>query len=147
MASCGDGFIYKETFDGDLRVGSEVSSCTIIGSDVAGSIIVTNVNNVVLLNNTVGDTIRVDGNASTGTATVAFNTVLAGNLAVVEMETATVVENEALIGNVKVNRNISAFVQKNLAANDMQCDENTELTAFFNFGKVSDRCPQEELLP
>jgi hypothetical protein len=135
MASCDDGFIYEESFDGDLRVGSEVSSCTIIGSNVAGSIIVTNVRNVVILNNTVGDTIRVDGNAKTGDATVAFNTVLKGNLAVVEMETASVVENETLTGDIKVNRNISAFVQKNLARNNLQCDENTSESFFFNFAK------------
>lgn len=142
MASCGDGLLLDETFDGDLRVTSDDFNCAIIGSTIAGDLIVTNVNNLVLLNNTVGGRIRVEGNAKTGTANVAFNTVLGGNLYVGDMEVAKVVENETLTGNIRVIDNISAFVQKNISGGNIRCRSNTDVKSFFNFakGSVSGQC-------
>ena len=92
MASCGDGVLYNENFDGDLRIDSSDPDCTIISSTIAGDLILTNVNSVVLLNNKVGGRLRVDGNAKTGTATVVGNIVYGKNLVVSEMATATVAE-------------------------------------------------------
>ena len=138
MASCGDGLLLDETFDGNLRVDSDDFTCAIIGSTIAGDLIVTNVNNLVLLNNTVGGQIRVEGNAKTGTANVAFNTVLGGSLYVGDMEAATVVENETLTGDVRVIGNITAFVQKNISGGNIRCRSNTDVK--FAKGSVSGQC-------
>ncbi|MGD8423880.1 MAG: hypothetical protein PVH13_01495 [Gammaproteobacteria bacterium] len=142
IASCDDGLLLDETFDGDLRVTSEDFDCSIIGSTIAGDLIVTNVNNVLLLNNTVGGRIRVEGNAKTGTANVAFNTVLGGNLYVGDMADVKVIENETLTGSIRVIANISAFVEKNISGGNIRCRTNTEVKAFFNFakGSVSGQC-------
>ena len=132
MASCGDGLLYNENFDGDLRIDSSNTDCTIISSTIAGDLILTNVNSVVLLNNKVGGRLRVNGNAKTGTATVVGNIVYGKNLVVREMATATVAENEALAGPIRVNQNITARVLQNIASGVVVCKENTSLIASGN---------------
>jgi len=133
IASCGDGILLNETFDGNLRVNSDDYNCSIIGSTIGGNLIVTNVNNLLLLNNKVGGEIQVDGNANTGTANVIANTVMTGDLTVKDMEVANVIENETLSGSIRVNGNISAVAQKNISADKIKCKENTTLKSFFNF--------------
>jgi len=131
---CGDGVLEGETFDGSLVVTDE-RSCSIISSTVRGSIIVRDSDNVLLLNNKVGDEIRVvrsDGLEGDGVANVIANTVFGGNLVVVEYEIANVIENETLSGTIGVNGNTQALVQKNIAATNLICAENTVLSSFLN---------------
>jgi hypothetical protein len=127
---CADGLIQNETFDGNLRITDD--SCTIMGSTIAGNLRIINSDYVMLLNNKVGGTLRVDGNAGNGVANVVANTVFTGQLVVRDMETANVIENETLKGDIRVIRNIGALVQKNIAAQDLRCN-NTNTDAFFNF--------------
>ena len=130
LNGCGDGVLRNETFDGTLRVTGD-EPCVIIGSTIQGDIIVLNLPYVLLLNNKVGGEIRVDGNAGNGVANVIANTVL-GNLIVRDNELAYVIENETLTGGISVKFNVKAFVQKNIAAQDIICRENTDLSSFLN---------------
>ena len=127
---CGDGLIQNETFDGNLRITDD--SCTIIGSTIAGNLRIINSDYVVLLNNRVGGNLRVDGNSGNGVANVIANTVFGDRLVVRDMQTANVIENETITGNIRVIRNVSALVEKNIAAQNLICN-NTDTDAFFNF--------------
>jgi hypothetical protein len=127
---CGDGLIQNETFSGNLRITND--SCTIIGSTIEGNLRILNSKYVVLLNNKVGGNLRVDGNAGDGVANVVANTVFGDRLVVRDMEIANVIENETLTGDIRVVRNVNALVQKNIAAQDLRCN-NTTTDAFFNF--------------
>ena len=136
---CGDGVIYNETIDGTLRVTGD-EPCLIISSTIAGDIRVINLPYVLLLNNKVGGEIQVDGNAGNGVANVIANTVLGERIVVRDHEIAYVIENETLTGNIRVNRNVKAFVQKNIAAQDIRCRENTDLSAFLNLAGGNLNC-------
>jgi len=134
---CGDGVLENETFDGNLLVSLE-SSCAIISSTIKGNLTIKDTDNVLLLNNKVGGRIRVvrtDGQEGIGVANVIANTVVIGDLIVLEYETTNVVENETLSSdsNFRVNRNTKAFVQKNIAAGNLICRGNTDLSAFLNY--------------
>jgi hypothetical protein len=138
---CGDGVLQGERFDGTLRVSDE-TSCTIIGSTIGGDIRITNVANVLLINNRVDGEIQVNGNASTGTANVIENTVFGGELVVRDYETANVIGNETLnnkSGNIEVISNISAFVQQNISARNLIC-ENTDTDASYNVAVKQEKC-------
>ena len=104
----------------------------IIGSTIQGDLRVINLPYVLLLNNKVGGEIQVDGNAGNGIANVIANTVLGEYLTVRDHEIAYVIENETLTGTIRVNHNVKAFVQKNIAANDISCWSNTTLNSFLN---------------
>jgi hypothetical protein len=127
---CSGGLIQNETFDGNLRITDD--SCTIIGSTIEGDLRIINSDYVVLLNNRVGGNLRVDGNAGNGVANVIANTVFGKRLVVRDMDTANVIENETITGNIRVIRNVSALVEKNIAAQNLICN-NTDTSAFFNF--------------
>ncbi len=58
MASCGDGVLENETFEGNVFVTDELS-CSIISSSINGDLTIRNTFNVLLLNNKVGGRIRV----------------------------------------------------------------------------------------
>jgi len=140
---CGDGVLINESFDDTLRVTDEFS-CTIIGSTIGGQLRLINVQHVLLVNNRVDGEIRVEGNAKTGTANVIENTVFSGELLVREYETANVIGNETLEktggGDIRVLSNIGAFVQQNVAAQNLVCEENTALDASYNVARGSERC-------
>ena len=136
---CGDGVLRNETFDGTLRVTGD-EPCVIISSTIQGDIRVINLPYVLLLNNNVGGNIEVDGNAGNGVANVIANTVLGEGLFVRDQEIAYVIENESLTGDINVNRNIKAFVQKNIAAQDIICRSNTDLSSFLNLAGGSLNC-------
>ena len=131
---CGDGVIQGERFESTLRVTDE-RSCTIIGSTIGGDLRIINVDNVLLMNNTVNGLIRVDGReADESVANVVENTVFRGDLVVRDYEIANVIGNETLHkkeGNIQVVRNIRAFVQQNLAARDLIC-RGTSVDASYN---------------
>jgi len=132
LNGCGDGVLLGETFDSGLRITGD-EPCVIISSTIQGDIRVINLPYVLLLNNKVGGIIRVDGNAGIGVANVIANTVLGGNIVVRDVEFANVLENDTVTGNIRVNDNVKAFVQKNIAAQNLRCRRNTDLEAFFNF--------------
>ena len=136
---CGDGFLQNETFDGSLLITGD-EPCVIMGCTIQGDIRAFNLPYVLLLNNKVGGIILVDGTTGTGVANVIANSVLGEKITVREHATAYVIENEALTGNIRVIQNVEAFVQKNIAANNFLCQENTELTSFFNFAGNSLNC-------
>jgi hypothetical protein len=130
---CGDGVLQGEYFTGNLKITGD--HCTIISSTIAGNLRVINLDNVVLLNNTVGGKIEVDGNAGNGTANVIANTVFGGPIIIKDMEIANVIENETLNteeGDIFVNSNVSAVVQKNISSRNLFCLENTDVNAFLN---------------
>jgi len=131
---CGDGVIQGERFESTLRVTDE-RSCTIIGSTIRGDLRIINVDNVLLMNNTVNGLIRVDGReADESVANVVENTVFGGKLVVRDYEIANVIGNETLNqkeGDIRVVRNIRAFVQQNLAARDLIC-RGTSVDASYN---------------
>ena len=129
---CGDGFLQNETFDGNLLITGD-EPCVIIGSTIQGDIRAFNLPYVLLLNNKVGGIILVDGIIGTGTANVIANSVLGEKITVRSHRTAYVIENESLTGNIRVIDNEKAYVQKNLAANTITCQENEDLNSFFNF--------------
>ena len=140
---CGDGVIQGERFESTLRVTDE-RSCTIIGSTIGGDLRIINVDNVLLVNNTVNGLIRVDGQETDeSVANVVENTVFRGHLVVRDYEIANVIGNETLNkkgGDIKVVTNIHAFVQQNLAARNLVCRGNTSLDASYNVAKGSERC-------
>ena len=138
---CGDGVLHNETFEGNLRITDE-ESCAIIGSDIAGNLRARNVPNLLLLNNRVGGTIRVNG-ADTGVANVVANTVFQGQIVVRDYETANFIENETLnpeAGNIRVIGNTRALVQKNISARNLICQENTTLASFLNAAVMNLNC-------
>ena len=140
---CGDGLIQGETIDGNLRITDD--SCTIVSSTITGNVRVLNSEHVVLLNNKIGGRIRVDGNAGFGTANVIGNTVFGGPLVVREMQTANVIENETLSkadGNIRLIGNVSALVQKNIAAQDLIC-RGTVVDASINYAGAKLDCGSE----
>ena len=142
---CGDGILVGEYFDGNLVVRDQ-ESCTIIGSVIVGNLRVRNVDNLLLLNNTVGGNLRVirtEGQEGLGLANVVANTVVTGNIAVLEYGTGYVIENETFNGNIRVIGNTTASVQKNISANDLRCRSNTTLTAFLNLADGIDTCTFE----
>jgi hypothetical protein len=97
----------------------------------------------LLLNNTVGGRILVDGNAGNGTANVVANTVYGESIVVRDMETANVIENETLNteeGDVFVNFNVTANVKKNISSRNLFCLENTVVNASFNSAAQSLSC-------
>ena len=146
---CGDGVIQGERFESTLRVTDE-RSCTIIGSTILGDLRIINVDNVLLMNNTVNGLIRVDGReADESVANVVENTVFGGKLVVRDYEIANVIGNETLNqkeGDIRVVRNIRAFVQQNLAARDLICSGNTALDASYNVAQGNERCGRSNLL-
>jgi hypothetical protein len=131
LNGCGDGVLKDETFNGGLRITGD-EPCVIIGSTIQGDLRVINLPYVLLLNNKVGGIIRVDGNAGIGVANVIANTVLGDKIVVRDNEVAYVLENDAVTGDILVKFNLKAFVQKNIAAQDIRCRENTDLSAFLN---------------
>ena len=135
MASCGDGVLENETFEGNLFVTDELS-CSIISSSIGGDLTIRDTFNVLLLNNKVGGKIRVirtEGQEGVGVANVIANTVFSGDLVVRGNATASVIENETLAGTIRVNGNTDALVQKNIAKKNLICENNTSLAAFINF--------------
>ena len=139
LNGCGDGVLRNETFDGTLRVTGD-EPCIIIGSTIQGDLRVINLPYVLLLNNKVGGIIRVDGNAGIGVANVIANTVLGEKIVVRDNDTAYVLENDAVTGDIRVNFNTKAFVQKNIAAQDITCRENTDLTGSLNLAGGNNTC-------
>ena len=134
MASCGDGVLENETFEGNLFVTDELS-CSIISSSINGDLFIRDTLNVLLLNNKVGGRIRVirtDGQEGVGVANVIANTVFSGDLIVKELATANIIENETLTGTIRVSGNTNALVQKNIAKKNLICEINTSLAAFLN---------------
>jgi hypothetical protein len=131
LNGCGDGVLKDETFNSGLRITGD-EPCVIIGSTIQGDIRAINLPYVLLLNNKVGGIIRVDGNAGFGVANVIANTVLGKKIVVRDNEVAYVLENGAVTGDIIVKFNVKAFVQKNIAAQDIRCTENTDLNAFLN---------------
>ena len=134
MASCGDGVLENETFEGNLFVTDELS-CSIISSSIKGDLTIRDTFNVLLLNNKVGGKIRVirtDGQEGVGVANVIANTVFSGDLIVKELATANIIENETLTGTIRVSGNTKALVQKNIAKKNLICENNTSLAAFLN---------------
>ena len=120
-----------EVFNHGLRITGD-EPCVIIGCTIQGDIRAINLPYVLLLNNKVSGIIRVDGNAGIGVANVIANTVLGEKIVVRDNEVAYVLENDAVTGDILVKFNIKAFVQKNIAAQDIQCIENTALDASRN---------------
>ena len=134
MASCGDGVLENETFEGNLFVTDELS-CSIISSSIQGDLTIRDTSNVLLLNNKVGGRIRVirtDGQEGVGVANVIANTVFSGDLIVKELATANIIENETLTGTIRVSGNTNALAQKNIAKINLICENNTSLAAFLN---------------
>jgi len=131
LNGCGDGVLKDETFNNGLRITGD-EPCVIIGSTILGDIRAINLPYVLLMNNRVSGIIRVDGNAGIGVANVIANTVLGDKIVVRDNEVAYVLENDAVTGDILVKFNIKAFVQKNIAAQDIQCIENTALDASRN---------------
>ena len=139
---CGDGVLYNEPFNGNLVITDE-ESCAIIGNDIPGNLRASNVSNLLLLNNKVGGTIRVEGIKSQDTANVVANTVFQGRIIVKDYEQANVIENETLNpdeGNIRVSDNISALVQKNIAARNLRCPGNTTVDSFLNAAGMNVNC-------
>ena len=136
---CGDGVLKDEVFNSGLTIkGNE--PCVIIGCTIQGDIRAINLPYVLLLNNTVGGIIRVDGNAGDGVANVIANTVLGDKIVVRDNYTAYVLENEAVTGDIIVKFNTKAVVQKNIAAQDIRCRENTDLNALLNLAGGNNTC-------
>ena len=139
LNGCGDGVLRGETFDSGLRITGD-EPCVIISSTIQGDIRAINLPYVLLLNNKVGGIIRVDGNAGIGVANVIANTVLGDKIVVRDNDTANVLENDAVTGDIRVIFNGKAYVQKNIAAQNMQCRENTDLNAFLNLAGGNNTC-------
>jgi predicted acyltransferase (DUF342 family) len=139
LNDCSNGVLKDEVFNNDLRItGNE--PCVIIGCTIQGDIRATNLPYILLLNNKVTGIIRVDGNAGIGVANVIANTVLGEKIVVRDNDTAYVLENDAVTGDIRVNFNTKAFVQKNIAAQDITCRENTDLTGSLNLAGGNNTC-------
>jgi hypothetical protein len=77
--------------------------------------------------------VRIFGSIVLGRRRVNRNvTVLGKKIVVRDNEVAYVLENGAVTGDIIVKFNVKAFVQKNIAAQDIRCTENTDLNAFLN---------------
>jgi hypothetical protein len=96
-----------------------------------------------LINNRVDGHISVNGNAKTGTANVIENSVSGGSLTVKDYEKANVIGNNTLdqeMGNIDVVSNIDAWVQQNISARNLICEDNTTLDAAYNAARKKDKC-------
>jgi len=140
LNGCGDdGVLKDEVFNNNLRITGD-EPCVIIGCTIQGDIRAINLPYILLLNNRVSGIIRVDGNAGIGVANVIANTVLGEKIVVRDNDTAYVLENDAVTGDIRVNFNTKAFVQKNIAAQDITCRENTDLTGSLNLAGGNNTC-------
>ena len=139
LNGCGDGVLKDEVFNSGLRITGD-EPCVIIGCTIQGDIRAINLPYVLLLNNKVGGIIRVDGDAGIGVANVIANTVLGDRIVVRDNDTAYVLENDAVTGDIRVVFNGKAYVQKNIAAQNITCRENTELNAFLNLAGGNNTC-------
>ena len=139
LNGCGDGVLKDEVFNSGLRITGD-EPCVIIGCTIQGDIRAINLPYVLLLNNKVGGIIRVDGDAGIGVANVIANTVLGDRIVVRDNDTAYVLENDAVTGDIRVVFNGKAYVQKNIAAQNIRCRENTELNAFLNLAGGNNTC-------
>ena len=141
LNGCGDGVLKDEVFNSSLRITGD-EPCVIIGCTIQGDIRAIGLPYVLLLNNKVGGIIRVVGDeVGTGVANVIANTVLGEKIVVRDNGTAYVLENDAVTGDITVNFNTKAFVQKNIAVQDITCKENTDLNAFLNLAGGNNTCP------
>jgi len=133
---CGDGVLKDEVFNNGLRITGD-QPCVIIGCTIQGDIRAIDLPYVLLLNNKVSGIILVrDG----GVANVIANTVLGDKIVVRDNDTAYVLENDAVTGDIRVNFNTKAVVQKNIAAQDIRCRENTDLNALLNLAGGNNTC-------
>ena len=133
---CGDGVLKDEVFNNGLRITGD-QPCVIIGCTIQGDIRAIDLPYVLLLNNKVSGIILVrDG----GVANVIANTVLGDRIVVRDNDTAYVLENDAVTGDIRVNFNTKAVVQKNIAAQDIRCRENTDLNALLNLAGGNNTC-------
>ncbi len=141
VAQCRGGLIFEETIDGDLVL--EGGACSIISSTINGDVRVIDSDYITLLNNEIEGKVRVArslGQEGTGVANIIANTVVDGNFAVSHYAVANVIENETLFGSVRVHGNSKALVQKNIAAQNLICRQNDDLSAFVNFAREDVSC-------
>lgn len=141
MAQCPNGLIQETTMDGDLII--EGRPCSVMSSTIKGDVIVMDSSDVTVLSNWVGGKVRVvrsEGREGEGVVSVIANTVLGGNVMVSDHAIANVIENETLTGSIRVYGNNKALVHKNIAAYNLVCRENGDLSAFVNFARETLSC-------
>jgi len=141
MAQCLTGLIQYDTVDWDLVVSG--GPCSIISSTIKGDVLVIDSDYVVMLNNEVSGMVRLtrsEGQEGDGAANVIANTVVGGNLMISDYAIANVIENETLTGSVRVYGNTEALIHKNIAAYNLVCRENGDLSAFVNFAREALSC-------
>jgi hypothetical protein len=104
-------------------------SCYINNVNVAGNVVVTNSEDLIMVRNNVVGSIRVIGGRN---ATLVANTTSEGSIVVSRNETATVVLNIAA-QTIRVNGNVrKATVKRNGAGVAIICRNNGRLDAFEN---------------
>ena len=138
---CMGGLIQEKTLDGDLVVAG--GECVVISSTIEGDVRIVDSDYVVMLNNEIGGKVRIersDGNEGSGTAHVIANTVKGGNFSVSDHAVANVIDNQTRIGSIRVYRNTEALVQKNVAAYNLVCKDNSQLRTFVNFARETLSC-------
>ena len=138
---CLGGLIQEQTVDGDLIVAG--GECTIISSTIEGDVHIRDSDYVLLVNNEISGRVQItrsDGNEGAGVAHVIANTVVGGNFTVRDYDEVNVIDNHTLMGSIRVNGNRKALVQKNIAAYNLFCKENENLSSFVNFAREQLRC-------
>ena len=104
-------------------------SCYINNVNVAGNVVVTNSEDLIMVRNNVGGDIRILGGRNA--TLVANTTTVEGNIVVSRNETAILVLNVAA-QTIRVINNDKATVKRNVAALLILCRRNGRLDAFEN---------------
>jgi hypothetical protein len=111
--------------------------CLIIGVTVEQGIQVKNSSAVIMVENDVGDGIRVTGSVFVG---IVNNRIFTGNLEVIQNGQVQVIDNALLDGDILVNGNDEADVNRNEASGDISCDDNGQLDSVLNHADGNEDC-------
>ena len=139
---CPLGFIIGERV-AEIEINGQ--SCTIIDTEVAGDVTVTNSPDIEMYKvDVVGSVTVTEGDFATLVEVDSFR----GSMVVSGYDKATVVEclvrggdSAANDGNMTVNNNATAVVHNNIVVGDLTCAGNTELDSYFNRVYGTENCP------
>lgn len=132
---CPSGYIIGGLV-GQIKIDSK-KPCLIIGVTVEQNIQVKNSSAVIMVENDVGDGIRVTGSAFVG---IVNNRIFTGNLEVIRNEQVQVIDNKLLDGDILVKENDEADVNRNEASGDISCTDNGQLDSVLNRAEGEEDC-------
>jgi hypothetical protein len=136
MAVDCEGGVIRDTIVNNVVINGQ--SCFIIGVRVLGAVEVINSPAIVMIENDVGGRLRIRNSGLVG---IVNTRVTKGSVVVLESDLVAVKDNDVRDGGMRINRNISAVVNRNDAQLSIRCINNADLDASFNHSdQGSDNC-------